>query len=303
MGTFLVDSAAGQSGAIGSAQSAESAVNQQLLAGEKRWLDEPLMVLDDHSPRAAVKIGRLREIVVRLLKSRIHAADEDRLQRKPVISDPEFLVRELGVSELDSAPPPDRPCPPDMECFEPGGGLPSKKAFGSEAVPRWTGGVLGYGDTVDRIQQLSSAGFREFRLIDTWAEMCPQLDDLVVGLGPNLNDKALDFVDYINALAWAVLGGVAGPKTLRLIPADLKLAESIARQKLTERRDDPAAHFDVFGLGETQPTLMLFLTELVLQEIEAETLPVAMRRDVVEAALISLHVTLQVVEPALARGR
>ena len=77
---------------------------------DARFLDEMLPALDDHTPREAARDPALRPRLVTLIKNRIQAVDENNL-KKGGNYDINWLVEELGLTEIHFPPPPARPRP------------------------------------------------------------------------------------------------------------------------------------------------------------------------------------------------
>lgn len=75
--------------------------------------DEPLPALNGRTPREAVRDPGLRPKLVRVMKSFVRGHDENNL-RAGRADDINWLLRELGMDELDVPPPPPRP-PPGLE--------------------------------------------------------------------------------------------------------------------------------------------------------------------------------------------
>jgi hypothetical protein len=87
----------------------------------RRFPDEPVPALDDRTPREAARDPALRPRLIRQVKSRVRQIDEDNL-RDGRDEDINWLIRDLGLSEIDFPPPPPRAPPeePDAEDdFEP----------------------------------------------------------------------------------------------------------------------------------------------------------------------------------------
>lgn len=86
-----------------------------LLEQDRRFPDEPVPALENHTPRQAVADPRLRPRVIRLMKDRIRSLDE-RNRASGRQDDLNWLVRELGLTEILFDPPPPRPpLPTDAE--------------------------------------------------------------------------------------------------------------------------------------------------------------------------------------------
>jgi hypothetical protein len=77
---------------------------------DRQFLDSPIPMLDGKSPRQAASDPAGRRKLVNLMKGRIRAADEHNLETGGN-EDVDWMVRELGLSEILFEPPPPRPRP------------------------------------------------------------------------------------------------------------------------------------------------------------------------------------------------
>lgn len=75
---------------------------------DQLFLDEAIPALDGKTPRAAVADPLLRPKLVRLLKQRVRAADERNLTSGEQ-EDVNWMIQELGLTEILFDPPPPRP--------------------------------------------------------------------------------------------------------------------------------------------------------------------------------------------------
>ena len=85
------------------------------LAGHLRtFADHPVPALDGRTPRAAAADPALRPKLLHLMKSHVRALDESNLCTGRT-DDINWLLRELGLAEIDFPPPPRRGPPPDLD--------------------------------------------------------------------------------------------------------------------------------------------------------------------------------------------
>jgi hypothetical protein len=84
---------------------------------DQRFLDEPVPALQHKTPREAALDPALRPSLIRLMKSRVRATDAQNL-RTGGREDINWMVRELGLTEILFDPPPPRPPPPGFEAEE-----------------------------------------------------------------------------------------------------------------------------------------------------------------------------------------
>jgi hypothetical protein len=75
---------------------------------DRAFLDDRVPALDNHTPREAAADPSLRPKLIRLLKNRVRAHDEENL-RTGRTDDINWMLRELGVTEILFDPPPPRP--------------------------------------------------------------------------------------------------------------------------------------------------------------------------------------------------
>ncbi len=76
----------------------------------RRFLDEPIPALDGRTPRVAAGDPQWRAPLVGLLKPQVRRIDEENL-RTGRCDDINWLIRELGLAEIDFPPPPPRAVP------------------------------------------------------------------------------------------------------------------------------------------------------------------------------------------------
>lgn len=82
-----------------------------------RFSDEKLPALSDHTPREAAAEPGLRPALVELVKSRVRQVDENNL-RTGRSDDINWLIRELGLAEIDFPAPPPRDPPQASDAGE-----------------------------------------------------------------------------------------------------------------------------------------------------------------------------------------
>ncbi len=77
----------------------------------RTWVDEKIPALGGRSPRAAVRDPAWRGKVIELMKGQVRQIDQANLESGRN-DDANFVIRELGLSEIDFPPPPPRPRQP-----------------------------------------------------------------------------------------------------------------------------------------------------------------------------------------------
>lgn len=88
-------------------QTPQEAVTACLRQKESGVLDEPVLALDNHTPRAAANLPELRDKLIRWLKFWIFQTDTRNLETGQNV-DTNWMLRELGVNEILFDPPPRR---------------------------------------------------------------------------------------------------------------------------------------------------------------------------------------------------
>lgn len=82
----------------------------------KNFADHPLPALENKTPRQAATDPALRPALVRLMKGHVRTLDREAL-RRGTIQDINWLIRDLGLNEIELPPPPLR-TPPENEWNE-----------------------------------------------------------------------------------------------------------------------------------------------------------------------------------------
>ncbi len=80
---------------------------------DELFLNDTIPVLNGRTPRQAASDPALRPLLVRMMKQRLRGLDR-RNQQTGETYDANWLVRELGLTEILIDPPPPRPVPPEM---------------------------------------------------------------------------------------------------------------------------------------------------------------------------------------------
>lgn len=142
----------------------------------RSWLEERLPALDGKTPRAAVSDPALRGRVVELVKRQVRELDRANL-RTGATGDLGWLVRELGLVEIDLPVPPVRPRvsedeemeeaePPDEQSVS-AAELPRERALTVfEATERLDTALEGFHRAVDAMEELEALGVTVLEDID-----------------------------------------------------------------------------------------------------------------------------------------
>ncbi len=145
---------------------------------DSRWVDLPSAALGGQTPRQAISDPAGRAKVIRLLKPCITETDHKRLLGHPETG-PELIVRELGISELDVPPPPQRPCP--RELAEEAAELAAR---GKAILIPPANGFLADEEIQARLAKIFDHYPDDEDLFHAWDAACPGLADLVGELAP-----------------------------------------------------------------------------------------------------------------------
>ena len=122
--------------------------------------------------------------MLHLVKGIIRNEDRDRLLGRLKDRSTVELVRELGLTELDGLPPPDRPCP--AEWAQAAKQAQQREETAGVVVPAWTGKKLTKQEVFDRLDALDLLFPTDLELVDRWARACPALANLMVQETGNL---------------------------------------------------------------------------------------------------------------------
>lgn len=205
--------------------------------------DTPLPALEGKTMREAVKLPALRPTLLRVLKSHVQHLDEENL-RSGRSDDLNWLLRELGLAEIDFPPPPLRPVPVDEGDEEwpteatdemPDEGDEERRPVeaGRPAAPRLTGAPLSFDQAVERLDTLMDS-------LDTAGQGLDELDlsgstlidDADALVGDQLTEKEFNVMVTFLLQAWFVLVpfGVRAPALdLATMEATIKTAEDTLR--------------------------------------------------------------------------
>ncbi len=103
---------------LGAAVNVKSAELEMRKAADRAFPDDSIPALNNHTPREAANDPVLRPVLIQLLKKRVHGCDQFSL-RTGQQYDANWLLRELGATEILFDPPPLRAIPKDMREREP----------------------------------------------------------------------------------------------------------------------------------------------------------------------------------------
>jgi len=221
---------------------------------DRAFLDDHVPALDHRTPREAARDPTLRPRLIQLLKARVRQTDVENL-RTGSQRDINWLIRELGLHEIDFQPPPLR-APPEAEDDEPDTApglpvdsgnvlaLPPSALTPTEANQRLIAGSGRFETARAALEAVSPGGQTLLRA----------LDQLLVGL---LDDAAYSILLPFLIQIWHALVPPG------LDPPGLDLDDLLARLEtdlhfLVESiRDGGPDSLDRFVRASAQPSLLL----------------------------------------------
>ena len=204
-------------------------VESECLADQAReWLNESVPALDGKTPREAARDPAVRPQLIRLLKERVRSCDERNLERGSS-DDLNWMLKELGTSEIIFDPPPPRApiAPPSAGEFpevglEPWPELPPRPFTADESYERM--GVAlrdfpSYADAADAMED--AGGFL--------------IEDVRNSVGDLLNEAEYSYLEEYLVQAWfafvppGYFGPVIEPEEIHAaISKQLELLEEAA---------------------------------------------------------------------------
>ncbi len=212
---------------------------------DQAFLDMPIPVLDNRTPREAAKDPALRPRLIKLLKARVRSIDEENLRTRGSY-DNAWMLQELGATEIIFDPPPPREPPADPmkekeeEDIDLWGDplslplpppLPEEPLNEREASKRIADGMEPFSDPYEAYDAMDASG-------------SPLLDDIAeIGKG-FLNEAELNFFMPTLAQAWLAL---VPPDTLSPDISFDRMAQEFADSARTLANTLPNDGMEIFG--------------------------------------------------------
>lgn len=278
----------------------------RLLAEQERaWLDESIEALGGRTPRAAARDEQWRSALIRLMKSRVRACDERNL-RAGTNWDVNWMLRELGLTEILFDPPPahraPRRLPEELDDDECEGDFEDSTVVDEVRSPRWDlpaspplpPGPFTEAQVNQKLQELLGEFGSGARTIDAVeAEGCTLIATVDEVTVPLLDDAAFTLLAPFLAMVWEVFvpRGTCGPRVdpERLIAGIQRDTKGLI--KMLEARSEAA--FELQFRGGRQPALTEGLAGLMLEALDrlpkkerpklhTEVLMIAVLRAVIE---------------------
>ncbi len=232
---------------------------------DRQWLEMSVPGLAGKTPRAAATDPQLRPRLLDLLKERVRSSDERALETG-VVTDANWLLRELGAHELIFAPPPHRFPPPSKGAGSPGGDdvFPDEPMDLEDLLPWPNPPPRPF--TEAEITAATELAINRFPAFEDAEEAIAgaggfMAEDFVDALGAWLPAGELAMLDPLLSKAWFVFvpPGHFGPE---LSPKDLLEAFDEGRERLQrqmEKSDDPGRTAADFTAQGAQPILLRML--------------------------------------------
>ncbi len=278
-------------------QTMEDYQAELMAAANREFPDNPIPMFDGRTPREAARDPALRPRLIRLLKARVRATDEQNL-RLGRTDDINGLLRELGATEIIFDPPPLRPRPePDKDRIE---DEDSDGEGGFEDDPvlpdvlRLPAGPLTHEEAFARLQSvIEEFDTPEDAMDELDASGATLLDDVDALVGETLSDNEFGFLVLTLIRTWFALVP-PGCRTPRFGFDALAGAFDHHLQTLPHKLNhgDPSG-MERFVAESRQPALMMLLA---IQMLEACNIAPKKMRPRVETLPVMLAVVMAVVD-------
>ena len=232
------------------------------------WLDEAVPALDGRTPRQAAADPVLRRRLVSLLKARIRTAD--RVQRtNGKGEDPSFLVRALGLSEID--------VPPPAGLYDAQSSDPEEEDTRT-LLPFLPRSPLTLKQIEARLSAVMQAYPEAKNVLDAFDEDAPELCDWLDAVTESLDDALMDIMMVTAAQAWFMFfppGCRPGTPDVQRLSQELQF--TMERIEAVAQVDDERG-FNACVSSTRQPELSAMLQSMAYHMLESGT-PDALEQD------------------------
>jgi len=284
----LVSSRVPVNPAAGSPKNVET---NMLLAQDRAWLDEPVPALENQTPRAAATNPALRPKLIKLLKDRVCSYDERNL-KEGTSHDINWMLEELGATEITFPPPPRTPqraSEPEDE-LDPWPPLPPRPFTEKEAIKR----LLVALDEFDSLDAAAQAAEEAGSFL---------LEDIQQVVGDLLDDREHLFLEGYLTQVWFALvpPGCFGPE---ITPGELHAAFGRQLVFLSDTRGKAPDEIGVAPLltSGPQPGMVKVLAAQLIRHWKDEMLHQGASAENQLLMLIVLRAVIEVLD-AKCRGR
>lgn len=278
-------------------QTMEDYQAELMAAANREFPDKPIPMFGSRTPREAARDPALRPKLIRLLKARVRATDEQNL-RLGRTDDINGLLRELGATEILFDPPPPRPRPEParnpVEDADFDGEDSFEDDFDLSESPRLPAEPLTHEEAFDRLRSAVD-GFETAReaMDELDASGATLLDDVDALVGDLLTDDELSFQVPVLLQTWFALV----PRGCRAPHIEFDaLDQAFTRHAQTlihELNQGSPKGLERAVAKSRQPTLMLLLALQLLQACNAAPKKMLPR---LEAQPVMLAVVMAVVD-------
>ena len=247
--------------------SPEEALAQRIQRQDREFFDAEIPMLEGKTPRQAAAIPALRPRLLTLMKLRVRECDERNLMEGGA-EDVNWMIRELGLTEILFEPPPTRPRL-RVESLSDEGGAAAGNAADLKEPPRLPAEPLTEQEAGMRLDAALGAFPSMIKALEYLGDMgYPLFEDLSAVLDGLLKDREQQFLLPLVAMAVLCFAprGTRPPEVPRdhlrsVLAGDLQALQARLGTAPPERTMD-------FLCGGSQPALMRFLVGMCVEVIE-----------------------------------
>lgn len=290
--------------------SKEEAVQAMMRSLDQAFLDEQVPALNHHTPREAARDPALRPKLIQLMKARVRTQDERNLEMGDT-EDINWMLRELGLTEITFDPPPWRPPPPPSSRMPPpvaeAGDWPAPDGFEEKVAvdpnrppaPLLPKEPLSIAEASERLQNslgmFETAGDAELELMESGATLLEDADQFLPA-SLTENDYAQATVFMLHAWFALVPPGCRAPE-IDAFEFERRFVSNL-RQLEDCFKAGTAKKLEAFLSSGAQPNLMLILLSGFLETtMKAKDLRPSLEAQPIILALLKAEV--EVVDQAL----